>query len=256
MTLTKDHFVLSGHRRLYAVQRLGWDKVPVRIRKDIARDGNSEFHRQLIEFNPQRIKTVGSLLREALLRSQDIADTYEALEERAEAEATVDVEFMNVDGSKEIVAISERRLPFLEAVQKVIESLEDYWPLSIRQIHYKLLNNPSLKQVPDRSKFDAEHYRYRNDKESYNSLVDLLKSARYCGQVSMKCIDDPTRPQETWHPFSSIDDFIGQETDNFLCGYHINRQLEQPRQGEFNSLSQFRRAHRRGANVGSRGPPA
>jgi len=229
LTLTKDHFVLSGHRRLYAVQRLGWDKVPVRIRKDIARHGNTEFHRQLAEFNPQRIKTAGSLLREALLRSADIADTYSALEHRAEAALNVDAEFLDVGRSKEITPISKRRLPFLEAVQKVIESLEDFWPLSIRQIHYKLLNDPPLKQAPKRSKYDAEVYRYRNDKDSYNSLVDLLESARYHGQVSMLCIDDPTRPQETWRAFSSLSEFIHQETEILLCGYHIDRQLEQPR---------------------------
>ena len=44
------------------------------------------------------------------------------------------------------------------------ENLRDYWPLSIRQIHYKLLNDPPLKQTPKRSKFDVEYYRYANDK--------------------------------------------------------------------------------------------
>lgn len=229
LRLTEDGYVMSGHRRLYAVQQLGWEKVPCFVTRGERREGNPEYHRVLTEFNPQRIKTPGSLLREALLRDNDAADTYEAIQERREAAMTVDAEFMQVDGAKDIVSISDRRLPFLESVQRVIENLRDFWPLSIRQIHYQLLNDPPLKQTPKRTRFEAEHYRYRNDRESYNSLVDLLKSARYHGQVSMTCIDDPTRPQKTWGGFDSLSQFVQQDVDRFLVGYHRDRQQDQTR---------------------------
>lgn len=229
LRLTEDKFVMSGHRRLYAVRHLGWGKVPCIVTKGERRAGNPAYHKVLTEFNPQRIKTPGSLLREALLRDNDPADTYAAIKQRREADLEVDAEFMEVDGVKEIGSISDRRMPFLEAVQGVIESLGDYWPLSIRQIHYRLLNDPPLKQLPKRSKFDAEHYRYRNDRESYNSLVDLLTCARYHGQVSMTCIDDPTRPQKTWGGWNSVSEFVQREVDGFLTGYHRDRQQDQPR---------------------------
>lgn len=226
--LTQDKYVMSGHRRLYAVRWLGWRKVPCFITKGEFRAGSTDYHKVLAEFNPQRIKTPGSLLREALLRDTG-ADTYAAIEERREAALNVDAEFMEVDGSKEITPISDRRMPFLKAVQDVIERLRSYWPLSIRQIHYQLLNKPPLKQLPQRSRFDREHYRYKNDDSSYNSLVDLLSSARYSGQVSMTCIDDPTRPQKTWGGFDSVSDFVQDEVDGFLTGYHRDRQQDQPR---------------------------
>ena len=122
----------------------------------------------------------------------------------------------------------------------MIEELREYWPLSIRQIHYRLLNDPPLKQTPKRSKHDAEHYRYKNDDSSYNSLVDLLTAARYSGQVSMTCIDDPTRPQKTFGGFDSVAEFVQQEIDGFLTGFHRDRQQDQPRHvevfGEKNTL--------------------
>lgn len=229
LLLTADHYILSGHRRFHALKHLGYDQVPVRIDQGISREGNAEFHRHLAEYNPQRIKTPGSLLREALLRDNDSASTYEAIRQRREASLQVDAEFMTVDGVKGITPISERRQPFLSAVQEVIEALRLYWPLSIRQIHYRLLNIPPLKQLPKRSKYDAEHYRYRNDRESYNSLVDLLTSARYHKQVAMTVIDDPTRPQKTWDGFRSMSEFVQQEVDRFLVGYHRDRQQDQAR---------------------------
>ena len=97
----------------------------------------------------------------------------------------------------------------------MIESLRSYWPLSIRQIHYRLLNDPPLKQTPKRSTKSAEHYRYRNDDSSYDSLVDLLTAAPYHGHISMTCIDDPTRPQKTHGGWDSVSEFVRSEIDDF-----------------------------------------
>jgi hypothetical protein len=241
--LTEDRFILSGHRRYYAVGYLGWKEVPVRVKAGIRRAGNDQYHRDLADYNPQRVKTVGSLLREAMLRNNSAADTYAAIEERREASLTVDAEFMVVDGAKEITKISERRQEFLLAVQDVINSLHKYWPVSIRQIHYRLLNAPPLKQTPKRSTKGAEHYRYRNDDSSYDSLVDLLTPARYCGQVPMTCIDDPTRPQKTHGGWDSVSEFVRSEIDDFLIGYHRDRQHDQARHievfGEKNTLQRM-----------------
>ena len=49
-----ERFILSGHRRYYAMRALGHTEVPIRVSHDIHREGNSEYHRELIEYNPQR----------------------------------------------------------------------------------------------------------------------------------------------------------------------------------------------------------
>ena len=116
-----------------------------------------------------------------------------------------------------------------------------YWPLSIRQIHYRLLNDPPLKQTPKRSIYDAEYYRYKNDDSSYDSLVDLLTSARYHGQVlhdvhrrSDAAAEDARRMEY------SVGEFVQSEIDGFLTGFHRDRQQDQPRHievfGEKNTL--------------------
>lgn len=227
--LTGDYYILSGHRRHYAVQQLGWQEVPCRIRSNIRRETYDQFHAALAEYNPQRIKTVGSLLKEAMLRDNSPDDTYAAIRDYEEASTFVGVDFMDVAGCKNVLDVSEKKRPFLEAVQKVIQGLQKYWPLSIRQIHYNLLNDPPLISAPKRSTKRAEHYRYKNNKMSYDALVSLLKSARYHGHVSMTCIDDPTRPQLTHRGWGCVSDFVQAEIDNFLCGYHRDRQSDQSR---------------------------
>jgi hypothetical protein len=228
LLLTADGYVLSGHRRFHAVKYLGWKTVPIRTKRDVRRAGNREYHRLLVEYNPQRVKGAGSLLKEALLRDSPV-DTYDALAENLRASMEVDAEFMVVRGAKNVEAISQKKREFLTAVQSVISDLRDYWPLSIRQIHYRLLNGPPLTLTPKRSKWDAEHYRYKNNDESYGALVRLLTSARYHREVSMACIDDPTRPQKAFEGWDNLSEFLHSEVDGFLTGYHRDRQLGQLR---------------------------
>jgi len=236
LLLTADRYILSGLRRFYAITtyspawfRRAKNRIPCRIRPEVRREGNPQYHRELAEYNPQRIKKAGSLLKEALLRTSDAADLRADIKDFDEASISVDCEFMQVDGSKCVENVSEKKKAFLDAAVAVIQELRSFWPLSVRQIHYRLLNNPPLMLTPKRSKFKSEKYRYKNDDASYQALVRLLRSARYHGHVSMSCIDDPTRPQQIFGGFDNLAEFLQQEVNGFLTGYHRDRQQGQLR---------------------------
>jgi hypothetical protein len=113
-------------------------------------------------------------------------------------------------------------MDFLEAVQRVIEENERYWPLTDRRVHYLLLNNPPLRH----DKKSAS--RYRNDKASYKALTHLLIRARLAGLIPMEAIEDPTRPVQLGGGFDSVEQFVGQEVENFLLGYSRDLMLGQP----------------------------
>lgn len=237
-----DGFIISGHRRYFACCRLGLEKIPIRRKADARGELLDQWPRILAEYNPQRVKSASSQLKEALLRFED-DDPAEALLQRNLSSRAVEAEYLRVEGCKEVPEISEKKQAFLKAAVAVVESLRDFWPLSVRQIHYQLLNNPPLISEPKQSRYDTEHYRYRNDQRSYGALVELLKSARYRGHLPMDCIDDPTRPCYAAVGFSSASEFIQWEVDEFLCDYRLNHQLNQPRHievlGEKNTLMQI-----------------
>jgi len=239
--VTSDGFIVSGHRRYFACCQLGLPTVPVRV-STVSRETCDDYHRLLTEFNPQRIKTASSLLKEALLRTRD-EDATELLYDHRRASVEVEAQFMDVRGHKSVRPVSDKKRAFLNAAVRVIEDLREYWPLSIRQVHYRLLNNPPLISEPKRSKFDSEHYRYQNDKTSYDALVELLRQARYTGEVSMTCVDDPTRPQVVPKSYDNVSQFIHLQFSRFLVGYHRSPQLDQPRHievlGEKNTLMQI-----------------
>jgi len=131
-------------------------------------------------------------------------------------------------------------MPLLEKAKIAIEELQSFWPLSVRQIHYRLLNYSDVFVSVFKNGTKTE---YKNDKKSYRALVDVLKRARYHGRLSLDCIDDVTRPRFVRRGFRNVADFIEFEMRTFLVGYHHDRQLEQPRHievlGEKNTLVQI-----------------
>jgi hypothetical protein len=154
--------------------------------------------------------------------------------ERAKAsEIHSDVEGIQFTDETIQNAISSRRMPFLDAVAKVIEDNRAYWPLTARQIHYRLLNDPPLR---DRSKdgrmtrkgTSSQDSTYVNDKESYNALIRLLKDARLEGLISWNVIHDPTRPVTIWKVHDSTQPYVEEELQTFLSNYSRNLLQSQP----------------------------
>jgi hypothetical protein len=224
LIITKDQFVLSGHRRLFAVQELGWKMVPVRF-ANVTRADATDYHRLLTEYNPQRVKSVAATLSEALLKSSDDDDDGDSWAEYHEARSNPDLKLMKVTGEKPAEPVGPRQQEFLEAALEVISDMKRFWPLSVRQIHYKLLNDPPLTQT---TKDRNERWRYRNDLASYSKLSTLLVSARYDGSVPWNSIDDATRESKTYFHYSSPADFIECEVRHFLTGYNRDRMEGQP----------------------------
>ena len=206
------------------------EEIPCRVEHDIRREGNPDFMKDLIAYNPQRVKSVGSLLREAILRdSKTLEETQAAIERIAAThEPSIEPHYTKVPGRKFVDPVSFNRRQFLKAVQEVIANLMPYWPLSIRQIHYRLLNNPPLKLTPERSWYGREKYRYRNDEAPYNSLSDLCTSARYHGEIEWETIDDSTRTLIEHFGFRNVSEFIEHEMSEFLLGYNRIKQYDQP----------------------------
>ena len=118
--------------------------------------------------------------------------------------------------------MSSAKQPFLDSVRKVLEERRAYWPISVRQVHYSLLNKPPLIHA------GKPGSKYANTMRSYKSLVDLVARARIDGSIDWDAIDDETRSVETWRTYSSIAPFVRSEQDTFLKGYYRNYLQSQP----------------------------
>src|SRR5262249_49191648 len=155
IVVTRDGYILSGHRRHAACRLAGLREVDCRV-EDITRD-DPEFETLLVEHNRQRVKGLDEVVRELVITSNP-QDAYRSLVEYRRGKSAVSGEFLSIEGTKTRKAISEAKRPMLAVAARIIDGKRDYWPLSDREIHYDLLSEPPLRH---RGKPGS---RYRNDR--------------------------------------------------------------------------------------------
>jgi hypothetical protein len=219
LVITLDNVILSGHRRYAASKLAGLTEVPCRRESILSTDPG--FLTLLCEYNRQRVKATDEILREEIV-SANPEEAYQRLVEFREQSARVDVQTGTIRGMKHRAAITAAKAPFLAAIKGILDRLRAYWPLSDRQIHYQLLNDPPLIHASKPASV------YANDQKSYKALTELLTRARIAGDIPFAAIHDPTRPVVTWDVFDSPAPFIRREVDNFLKGYYRDLQRPQP----------------------------
>jgi hypothetical protein len=233
LVITRDSFIISGHRRHAACRLIGMYKVPCIVRDDVGVD-DPEFMTLLVENNRQRVKNLSEVIRETVVCTNG-DNAYEALLNYRKAKARVDGEFMPIGTFKQRERISRAKRPMLDAALRIINTNRQYWPLADRLIHYNMLNDPPLRHS---AKPDS---RYRNDKPSYHDLCTLLVRARLTGVIPFAAIGDKTRTVVTWsNLYSEVGEFVTDQLDDFLKGYWRNLQQSQPNHveivGEKNTL--------------------
>jgi hypothetical protein len=171
---------------------------------------------------------VAVLMREAAMKVDPDAAYEELKREQQEAKeerlfgSRIGEQKMETSGIAGRKLISKAKTPMLQACIDVINAHRDFWPLSVRQVHYRLLNNPPLKHA---SKPDSV---YANDEKSYKALVDLLARARVEDLFPWDAIADETRPEELNNHFWNVGRFTSSSVEGFMTGYQRNRQQSQP----------------------------
>jgi hypothetical protein len=188
----------------------------------------------LCEFNRQRVKTADELLREEVL-SADPEEAHRALVEHRRAVAQVSTHTITIEGKLHRAKLSAAKEPLLATILAVLEERREFWPLTDRQIHYALLNDPPLIHA------SKPGSRYANNVQSYKAACDVILRARLEGRIPFHAIDDPTRPIDLWKVHQHVGPFIREQLDDLLKGYYRDLQQSQPNHieiiGEKNTIA-------------------
>lgn len=224
LKITKDWYIVSGHRRQVGAILAGLDVVPCTV-LDYYRGGGDEaddpdsYIRLLASHNCQRVKSRAEAAREAFVKV-DKEDAYRRLIEYRDESARIIVETQPVRyrGPRPKINMNIKGA-MVTAIIGVIFALRNLWPISVRQVHYRLLNNPPMRNKRDR---------YENNSQCYDDTSDLLVRLRLTGKVPWEAIGDDTRPQTIWSVHTGPSTFIEKELSGFLRGYRRNLQQSQP----------------------------
>jgi hypothetical protein len=221
LVITRDRWILSGHRRHVAARAAGLTTVSCRIEPITRGDDPERFLILLREFNRQREKSFDEKLREEVV-SADPDEAYESLVDYRRQQAHIDVEMIEMSEAKRRATITKAKVPFINKIIEVLNKRRKFWPISERKIHYALLNDPPLIHA---GKPDS---RYANTRNCSQSLSELLTRARLAGLISMAAVSDETRPTTTWQVHRGVQDFLRGELATLLKGFWRDLMQSQP----------------------------
>ncbi len=227
LVVTTDGVIVSGHRRHCAAGLAGVREVPVR-RINI-RSTDPRFEKYLVTFNQQRVKTPAEQIREEVVRTSpdDAHNALLAAQRIEEARAYGRIEdsglrILDPTSARRRAAISDAKRPMLEAAIAVLEQYRAYWPLTLRQVHYRLLMRKVLRNITDPKSL------YVNNKHCYKDLSDLLTRARLAYLVPWESMHDPTRVPTEWVGYNNVGDYMRKQLDKFLGTYYRDLLQSQP----------------------------
>jgi hypothetical protein len=237
LVITLDNFIVSGHRRYEALLLLGRTWVNCRV-LPLRRIGmfKDDYVALLRDYNRQRHKTVAEQIREEVVdvKPEEAHRRLVALREECLHKPEHNgVHRLEVQGTKKRSEISEDKAAHVHHILQVVKEREKFWPLSIRGVHYPLLNFKFIRGYLWPRKGQPGHgtwqtLYYANDPESYKATSDLITRMRLNGDIPWRAFDDFTRPFKEHRSFRNVREFIRQEMNNLLGGYWRDLLQSQP----------------------------
>jgi len=238
LVITSDNFIVSGHRRHVALRLNDQQFVQCHVlphpRSYWTHD---EYVLLLREYNHQRNKTVAEQVREELIDIDPDAAHAALCSQRdlsVFAPEHNGVESVHIEGRKVRYRISKDKAEHVRLIKEVVfGSRRPFWPLSVRGVHYPLLNYDFIRgyHCPHRGKpgyGKKRILRYANDQGSYDATSDLITRLRLNGEIPWEAFDDTTRPLKQFRSSGDVRQFVRQQSSRLFAGYRRDLLQSQP----------------------------
>lgn len=214
--VSKDLFIYDGNTRLKALKILGYNEIEVIVNEDLLSD-SEDFIRLLVSANNQRVKTDKELLQEIQISISPM--------EYEKRRMVINGDFVNLDsieGSlKANREISDIKDDLTKAIIEILIEYKQYLPLTVRAIHYILLDKNVLTNTKKKDSV------YKNDRSSYSGLSNLLTKLRINKTIKYEWIRDDGRKLYTNRGFDSAKRYIDYEVDRMFKNYYRDLQQSQ-----------------------------
>jgi hypothetical protein len=180
----------------------------------------------LVGANQQRVKTEEVVVREAAVLADPETAHAQLIDararERIRRETGNQAEKINwIPRKKARSKFSKEKQPMVNRAIEIIEENREYWPLTVRQVHYRMLNSPVMRNTREKTF-------YLNDKDCYEDLTDVLARARIFGMVPWGAITDETRPYILETLWDSLGPYLRAASEQMFAGYSRNLLQTQP----------------------------
>jgi len=222
IVVSNDNVIVSGHTRYKAKLHLNGKLIKIR-RADVWED-EPEFVKLLLAFNSTRDKTKQEKMREVTANIDP-----EVYIRQVEAKRLGDDDDDNIDLEKVQGSLKANRSlrsdnykELQEAVIDFLERMKPYRPMTLRHIHYDLLNTaPLVSKKTGRN--------YGNNQGDYKILSDVVTKMRINGFIPFEWMTDHERKFVTNRGYESVSYYIEAECNRVLNTYRRDLQASQER---------------------------
>ncbi len=230
LEISRDHYVISGHRRLLAARHCGLDEAPCFIDDEVVMaelDGPERIALLTERNRGIRVKSDSELYLEAAASVDPAAAIRRAQERKAQVlnkSKTCGLTEVAIAGSIARTDPSGERAEMLNAVLDILAELRsrNFLPTSGRSIHYKLL------QMKVRTSARKNGYIYGTRPGSASLLSKLLTDARSAGLIGHADLDDGTRPTHQFTASGSLGNYIHATLGDLFTNYFFDVHADQP----------------------------
>ena len=108
-----------------------------------------------------------------------------------------------VQSERRGITWTDKRKQQADEIMAVVNSLSDYWPLTLRQIYYRLV---AAGIIP-------------NTRSKYNDLSKVIKQMRLDSMLPWAVLEDRVRRVSIKRGYEDSDQFIKRDLEDFLTGY-------------------------------------
>jgi len=217
LLVTIDGVIISGHTRFAALKLLG--RKFVEVRRFPIHSTAPGFLELLVSANNQRVKTERETLNEIIVNVDPAAYSQKRLERANWGEQ---IELAPVAGAlKSSRVLSDNYKELATGVLEVLNQLREYLPMTLRRVHYLLLNNP-----PTVSKRTG--LRYDNRRDHYQTLSVVVTKMRIAGTIPFHWLFDGTRILNTNRGWAGVEYYLENELNRLFSTYSRDLLQSQP----------------------------
>lgn len=217
LLVSVDGVIISGHTRYAALKYL--QRAFVEVRVCPVRSNDPRFMELLIGANCQRVKTERESTRE-IIATVDPAEYIQKRRQLAHWEA---VGLSPIEGVlKSSRALSDNNGDLVKAIVTILEANMEFLPMTLRRLHYLLLNAP-----PVISKKTGA--RYENREPHYKKLSEVTTKMRVSGAIPFSWFFDGTRVLNSNRGWLDVESYVQKELNDLFSNYFRDLLQSQPR---------------------------
>ena len=211
LIVSLDDVIISGHTRYKALQVAG--RKFVKIQRASVYEDDPRFLELLLSANRGRIKTEQERTKEITASIDPKVYIRQMKAQKLLGEDGSDVTLEGVQGSLKVSRnLTSNYDDLVGAVKDVLERMEDYRPLTLRHIHYELLNTaPLVSKKTGRN--------YSNIRDDYNILSRVVTKMRVNGVIPFAWITDNERDFKHNRGFANVDHYLEFELKRIFDRY-------------------------------------